>query len=395
MHNVRKLLGSRNLIGQTRNLALAGRKPVDGRADDWSIFPYEREGMEMNLNWALNRVKVIPRADAYHNPRQQLLADRLRQNAENMEIKLHGMSKSSNNPVLEAGTEQLTFDGYDAMEEEVKNLFSQVGCDLFVATGSIGSFRGASVSVRVISDHPGVCLLAQNLLIPAPYIKYENFESPLPSIVLYVTGRLSNFSGVQYQEGEGGGLIGAAGVLSGAAGLNQESLIEAIRITSSALLLEKENVIPLPASVLRKGDKTALLFNASDAEISDAYNQGFIYCSNGSILCPSKGISAMFGSLTVPHSTVTFSKKQERWATTVDNFSTFSVPQDNLAYFPKSVLIMNKTATGELSSDQVQKVLVDSNMEEDSITRFMESLQSSNITVQGVSSIKEAIEKVV
>jgi hypothetical protein len=31
-----------------------------------------------SLNWALNRAKVTPRGDAFNNPRQQLIADRLK-----------------------------------------------------------------------------------------------------------------------------------------------------------------------------------------------------------------------------------------------------------------------------------------------------------------------------
>ncbi len=66
--------------------------------------------------------------------------------------------------------------------------------DLLVADGSIGSFRGASVAVRVISDLPSTCLTARHLLIPSPVVKYVNAHSLVPPVVVYVTSECKNVS---------------------------------------------------------------------------------------------------------------------------------------------------------------------------------------------------------
>ncbi|KAG5190803.1 hypothetical protein JKP88DRAFT_285621 [Tribonema minus] len=372
-------------------MALVGQKPVDGRHDDWISFPYEREGMEMNLNWALNRANVVPRADAFHNPRQQLLAERLNAKTDASSVQLQGVQAGGDFPLLEAGSKELPFEKYDTLEGVVQKFFSEPGRDLYVATGSVGSYRGATVGVRVITDNPALCLIAQNLLVPAPYIKYETIDSPLPPVVFYVTDKLQTIGAVQYQEGDGGSLSGATGILCGAAGACQAALMSAIEETAAALLLEHEGVVPLPASVLRKGAKTALLFNASTAQLGEAKSAGALYCAHGSVLCPDKGVSAMWGGAVVPPASA--GPAQSRLSVVVEGLATVTMPTDNLANAPTKAFFLGSKASGELSQDQIKEELEALSVEADAAARFLEAVAASKMFVTAVPSVKAALDK--
>jgi hypothetical protein len=250
---------------QARGLAIPGVRPADGEGQDWIVFPRERQGRDYSLNHSLNRQSIVPIGDAFLNPSVSMLSSKLGIKAGaggGNSLKVAGPDPAAPvHPLLEAGTAELSFDAYDDIAEAAQGHLSS-GVDIYVADGTAGSYRGARVGVRIITDDPAVCMAARSLLVPSPVVKYENADTPLSPIVAYVTSAGLKASVIQYSENESGALCGASIVLSGAAAASQGTLAAAIEKVARSVLAESELVTILPATTLRKGSKTALYFGA-------------------------------------------------------------------------------------------------------------------------------------
>ncbi len=112
---------TRCLIGtQKRGFALAeGAKPVDGEGAEWVAYPRERPGKDSAFNQSLNRCRISVKGDAFLNPTHQDLIARAK-NSPPVDSK---PDSSKTLPVLEAGTDSLSFSDFDEiMDGAVRQL---------------------------------------------------------------------------------------------------------------------------------------------------------------------------------------------------------------------------------------------------------------------------------
>ncbi len=105
---------TRYLVGiQKRGFALAeGAKPIDGEGTEWVIYPRERPGRDSAFNQSLNRCRVSVKGDAFLNPTHQDLIARAKSSTPRVS---KSDSSSKTLPVLEAGTNSLSFKDFDGI----------------------------------------------------------------------------------------------------------------------------------------------------------------------------------------------------------------------------------------------------------------------------------------
>lgn len=155
----------------------------------------------------------------------------------------------------------IVFNDFDGLYEKVTDHLS-TEANLYTQDGAVGSFKDDRTRVRVISDSPLVALFAQSLLVRVP-IKDPHAARP---IVVYVaTG--GEFKGQEPQaqllvDNDDEGATFVKVVITGAADL--ATVQDAIGLAKKKLLevAESESLV-VPADVLIKGNKTALVFNAT------------------------------------------------------------------------------------------------------------------------------------
>ncbi len=106
---------------QKRGFALAeGAKPIDGEGAEWVIYPRERPGRDSAFNQSLNRCRVSVKGDAFLNPTHQDLIARAKSSPP---VGSKPDSSSKTLPVLEAGTDSLSFKDFDdIMDGAVRQL---------------------------------------------------------------------------------------------------------------------------------------------------------------------------------------------------------------------------------------------------------------------------------
>lgn len=152
---------------------------------------------------------------------------------------------------------------FEAVYEQVTAHLSQQE-NTFTQDGAVGSYKDDRTRVRVISDSPLAALFAQSLLVRVP-TKDPHAARP---IVVYVatSGEFAAQEPKAYllvdkdEQGEAFTKV----VISGAADL--ASLQTAIGLAKTKLVAHSESAsVVLPADVLIKGDKTALVFNSTGA----------------------------------------------------------------------------------------------------------------------------------
>ncbi len=87
-----------------------GAKPIDGEGAEWVIYPRERPGRDSAFNQSLNRCRVSVKGDAFLNPAHQDLIARAKSSAP---VASKPDSSGKTMPVLEAGTDSLSFEDFD------------------------------------------------------------------------------------------------------------------------------------------------------------------------------------------------------------------------------------------------------------------------------------------
>ncbi|CAM9404700.1 unnamed protein product, partial [Chrysoparadoxa australica] len=237
----------------------------------WSVFSNERD---VRLNWCLAHSSITPSKGAYRNAPVDLLAPLAGSAIKDGAVSLPKVQLQKTQ-VLEAGMEELDYDEFDeALLATRRSLCTDR--DLFVSENAVGSFRGAKVGVRIITDDPGLGMCCNNLLVSWPRSKDPRPHS-LP-ITVYATTDGEPFGGVSYEEEpEGGsGITGALIALRGPS--NQVALMHSIYMAASALLSEADDsVVGLPATTVRRGGKTGLVFGAEPKDIAVALDAGALY----------------------------------------------------------------------------------------------------------------------
>lgn len=365
--------------------------PHDGEGADWIVFPRERPGRNYSLNWQLRKAMIAPFEDAYDNLKQESVAKMLGIEPKGASLPLPALTAGFAMEVVEAGSEKLEFEDYDVMEAETRDKLQRG--NLYVATGFLGSHQGARLWTRVVSDHPAVALMAERLMHPSPFEKYEHGESPVPIITLYACTASSDVAAVQYTSGQGDAIIGATGVLGGKAALSLGTLTSALSMVSSALLLETPNTIPLPAAVLRKGAATGLLFGAGPAEVADAKAASALYCAAGCVWSPPVGVGALWGGVSLPAASSAGSV-DGKWAVKVEEIAVDPYPTPNVVFPPKAVFFLGgKGAPKSMSEDDVKEAISKVSSDADVISRFTAALSEGKVSCFSVSSVKAAVEK--
>lgn len=155
----------------------------------------------------------------------------------------------------------VSFGEFEPVYEQVaEHLSTQPS--IFTQDGAVGSFKDDRTRVRVIADSPLVALFAQNLLVRVP-TKDPHAARP---IVVYVAsaGEFKDQAPKAYLllDKDENDAVFAKVVVTGAA--NLASIQDAVGLAKKKLIEQTESPsLVLPADVLVKEDKTALVFNAT------------------------------------------------------------------------------------------------------------------------------------
>lgn len=158
--------------------------------EDYIVFPRERPGLDMSLNWSLNKNGVTPLGDAYRWTKAS--------HASKFGAKADKVEKDTPAPEAkeEAGTNELGFPEFDAAIADVKDLLTTEN-SLFVAEGEAAS---SGTPCRVISDSPTIAATAiTSILKRMP----RSADATVLPITCYVTDKGAPFAGFIVESGDG------------------------------------------------------------------------------------------------------------------------------------------------------------------------------------------------
>lgn len=210
---------------------------------------------------------------------------------------------------------------------------------LYTQDGAVGSFKDERSRVRLIADSPLVALFAQSLLVRVP-TKDPHAARP---IVVYSasTGEFQGQPPAAYLllDKDDEGALFAKVVVTGAA--NLATIKDAVGLAKKKLMEQTESpALVLPADVLLKDDKSALVFGASGSARASAINSGILYAAHLNIWSAA-GVTSVFGGAVADGAAVT--KKQ---VVPTENGAAVHVPCHNLVNAPKAAIFVQKSTSG-------------------------------------------------
>ncbi|KAI9909368.1 hypothetical protein PsorP6_014864 [Peronosclerospora sorghi] len=291
-------------------------------------FPEEHDGLNIEFNWSLAQDDVTPHGDAFRNlswPKLEALAK---------------LEKPAGKRVaIEEVDVNIIFNDFEGLYEKVTEHLSTEP-NLYTQDGAVGSYKEDRTRVRIISDSPLVALFAQSLLVRVP-IKDPHAARP---IVVYVATR-GEFKQQKPQaqllmdtDDEGTTFIKV--VITGAADL--ATIKDAVGLAKKKLLeVEASESLIVPADVIVKDNKTALVFNASSAGRAAAISNGQLYSAHLNIWNP-VGVTSMYGGAIITSS----SKVSKKHMVPVENGVSVYVPCHNLVEHPKAAVFVDHTSHG-------------------------------------------------
>lgn len=353
--------------------ALLRRFSVAPHAADKFVvdFPQEHEGLNIEFNWSLADDDVTPHGDAFRNLSWPKL------------IKLAQHEKPAGTKIrIEEVDVNVVFNDFEGLYEKVTEHLSTP--HLYTQDGAVGSFKDDRTRVRVISDSPLVALFAQSLLVRVP-IKDPHAARP---IVIYVaTG--GEFKGKEPQaqllvDNNDDGATFVKVVITGAADLS--TVKDAIGLAKKKLLdVAESESLAIPADVVVKDNKTALVFNATGAGRAAAINKGLLYSAHLSIW-NSSGVTSFFGGAIVD----TASKVSKKHVMPLKDGAAVNVPCNNLVEHPKAVFFVDKAGNGvkPISTAEAAALLKKTDADADE-EKFEASLKKSDTKCFIVSSDAE------
>ncbi|KAK1942070.1 hypothetical protein P3T76_006392 [Phytophthora citrophthora] len=342
-------------------------------------FPQEHEGLNIEFNWSLADDDVTPHGDAFRNlswPKLEELAKQEKPAGKKAEIQEVDVS--------------IVFNDFEGLYEKVTEHLSTEP-NLYTQDGAVGSFKDDRTRVRVISDSPLVALFAQSLLVRVP-IKDPHAARP---IVLYVaTG--GEFKGKEPQaqllvDNDDEGATFVKVVITGAADL--ATVQDAVGLAKKKLLeiAESESLV-VPADVLVKDNKTALVFNATGAGRAAAINNGQLYSAHLNIWNP-VGVTSLFGGAIVDAS----SKVSKKQIVAVEGGAAVNVPCNNLVEHPKAAVFVDKAGKGvkSISPAEAAALLkkVDADADVEKFEALLKKADTKSFVVSSDAEVEAALAK--
>ncbi|GMF16080.1 unnamed protein product [Phytophthora lilii] len=342
-------------------------------------FPEEHEGLNIEFNWSLADDDVTPHGDAFRNLSWPKLAQLAQQ-----------QKPAGKKAAIQEVDVSVVFNDFEGLYEQVTEHLSTEP-SLYTQDGAVGSFKDERTRVRVISDSPLVALFAQSLLVRVP-TKDPHAARP---IVLYVaTG--GEFKGKEPQaqllvDNDDEGATFVKVVITGNADL--ATVKDAIGLAKKKLLevAESESLV-VPADVLLKDDKTALVFNATGAGRAAAINRGQLYSAHLNIW-NAVGVTSLFGGAIVDDATKV-SKKQ---VVAVEGGSAVNVPCNNLVEHPKAAVFVDKAGKGVKSISPAEAAAlfkkVDADADAEKFEALLKKAETKSFVVSSDAEVEAALAK--
>ncbi|KAG7388493.1 hypothetical protein PHYPSEUDO_012279 [Phytophthora pseudosyringae] len=342
-------------------------------------FPQEHEGLNIEFNWSLADDDVTPHGDAFRNlswPKLEELAKQEKPAGKKVAIQEVDVS--------------IVFNDFEGLYEKVTEHLSTEP-SLYTQDGAAGSFKDDRTRVRVISDSPLVALFAQSLLVRVPI---KDTHAARPIVVYVATG--GEFKGKEPQahllvdkDDEGATFVKV--VITGAADL--ATVKEAVGLAKKKLLEEAESEsMVVPADVLVKDNKTALVFNATGAGRAAAINKGQLYSAHLNIWNP-LGVTSLFGGAIVDAA----SKMTKKKVVAVEGGAAVNVPCNNLVEHPKAAVFVDKAGKGvkSISSAEAAALLkkVDADADVEKFEALLKKADTKSFVVSSDAEVEAALAK--
>ncbi|KAF4033250.1 Phosphoenolpyruvate carboxykinase [Phytophthora infestans] len=342
-------------------------------------FPQEHEGLNIEFNWSLADDDVTPHGDAFRNLSWPKLEELAKQE-----------KPAGKKVAIEEVDVSIVFNDFEGLYEKVTEHLSTEP-NLYTQDGAAGSFQDDRTRVRVISDSPVVALFAQSLLVRVP-IKDPHAARP---IVVYVaTGGEFKDKDPQAQllmDNDDEGATFVKVVITGAADLS--TIKDSIGLAKKKLLdVAESGSLVVPADVLVKDNKTALVFNATGAGRAAAINNGQLYSAHLSIWNP-LGVTSLFGGAIVDAA----SKVTKKHVLAVEDGLAVNVPCNNLVEHPKAAVFVDKAAKGvkSISSAEAAALLkkVDSDVDVEKFEALLKKANTKSFVVSSDAEVDAALAK--
>ncbi|ETN20705.1 hypothetical protein, variant [Phytophthora nicotianae INRA-310] len=284
----------------------------------------------------------------------------------------------------------IVFNDFEGLYEKVTEHLSTEP-SLYTQDGAVGSFKDDRTRVRVISDSPLVALFAQSLLVRVPI---KDVHAARPIVVYVATG--GEFKDQQPQaqllvDNDDEGATFVKVVITGAADLS--TIKDSIGLAKKKLLevAESESFV-LPADVLVKDNKTALVFNATGAGRAAAINNGQLYSAHLNIW-NSVGVTSLFGGAIVDAA----SKVTKKHVLAVEDGAAVNVPCNNLVEHPKAAFFVDKAGKGvkSISSAEAAALLkkVDADADVEKFEALLNKADTKSFVVSSDAEVEAALAK--
>ncbi|GMF42017.1 unnamed protein product [Phytophthora fragariaefolia] len=297
-------------------------------------------------------------------------------------LTVRGVVAAGKNVAIEEVDVSVVFNDFEGLYEQVTEHLSTEP-SLYTQDGAVGSFKDDRTRVRVISDSPLVALFAQCLLVRVP-IKDPHAARP---IVVYVaTG--GEFKGKEPQaqllvdnDDEGAAFVKV--VITGAA--NLATVKDAIGLAKKKLLevAESESLV-VPADVLVKDNKTALVFNTTGEWSWQLYSAHLNIWNQ-------VGVTSLFGGAIVD------GKVSKKHVVAVEGGSAVNVPCNNLVEHPAAAVFVDKAGKGvkSISSAEAAALLqkVDAEADVEKFEALLKKADTKTFVVSSDAEIEAALAK--
>jgi hypothetical protein len=365
-------------------------------------FPQEHEGLNIEFNWSLADDDVTPRGDAFRNLSWAKLQELAKQEKPGTQYYYYvfycyafflscvvAIAAGKKVAVQEVDV-SVVFNDFEGLYEKVTEHLSTEP-NVYTQDGAVGSFKDDRTRVRVISDSPLVALFAQSLLVRVPV---KDVHAARPIVVYVATG--GEFKGKEPQaqlllDNNDEGATFVKVVITGAADLS--TVTDAIGLAKKKLLevAESESLV-VPADVLLKGNKTALVFNASGAGRAAAINKGVLYSAHLNIWNP-VGVTSLFGGAIVNGA----SKLTKKNVLAVEGGAAVNVPCNNLVEHPKAAVFVDKAGKGvkSISSAEAAALLkkLDAEADADKFEALLTKADTKSFVVSSDAEVEAALAK--
>ncbi|CAI5738954.1 unnamed protein product [Hyaloperonospora brassicae] len=380
MAALRQSFQAMRLVAARRVVASRGFSAVPHAADKFVVdFPEEHEGLNIEFNWSLADDDVTPHGDAFRNlswPKLEALAKQETPGDKKVTIKEVDVN--------------LVFNDFEGLYEQVTEHLSTEP-NLYTQDGAAGSFKDDRTRVRVISDSPLVALFAQSLLVRVPT---KDPHARRPIVVYVATG--GEYKGKEPEaqlllDNTDEGLPFVKVVITGAADL--ATVKDAIGLAKKKLLEVAESAsLVVPADVVVKNNKTALVFNATSAGRAAAINQGQLYSAHLNIWNPT-GVTSLFGGAIVGGA----HKVSKKHVVAMKGGVSVYVPCNNLVEHPKAAIFVDKAGKGvkSISSAEAAALVkkVDADVDTEKFQALLTKADTKSFVVSSDADVEAALAK--